>query len=273
MKTFSRSLPKLPVFILTLLASICLLSCEEVLQLDLSDIENQVVIEGVVSNSSSASKIRVGLTQSAFEKSQPVSLSGALVTLSDDQGNSEVVKESQPGVFIPSTITGVAGRVYRLRVGILGKEYSAESRMPLPMSLDTIKYITSSSWFSFNSTSLKYYLTDKPGIEEYCLIKAYSQNSSSFVWTIYSDKYAEGKQVVLESPEFNPTSNTIIVELIAVDKTTYEYFYSLREVLGNSISIPDLLRMSDFNPKSNLTNNALGYFSAQAMSRYVVNIR
>jgi hypothetical protein len=273
MKIFPRSLPKALDIVLALLASIFFLSCEEVLQLDLSNIENQIVIEGVVSNSSSSSKIRIGLAQSAFEKSQPKSLSGALVTLSDDLGNTEVVKESQPGVFIPSTISGVPGRVYNLRVRFLDKEYSAESRMPMPMSLDSIKYVTSSSWFSFSSTSLKYYLTDKPGTEEFCLIKAYSLNSTSFVWTIYSDKYADGKQVVLESPEFNPTNSTLVVELISVDKATYEYFYALREVLGNSISIPDLLRMNDFNPKSNLTNNALGYFSAQAQSRYVVNIK
>jgi hypothetical protein len=184
-----------------------------------------------------------------------------------------VLKEGEPGVFIPSVISGVPGRVYSLRVVFLGKEYSAESSMPMPMLLDSIRYVTSTSWFTVSSTSLRYYLTDKPGIEEYCLIKAYSQNSSSFVWTIYSDKYTDGKRVVLESPEFNPTSNTIVVELIAIDKATYEYFYSLRDVLGNSISIPDLLRMSDYNPKSNLTNNALGYFSAQAQSRYSVTIK
>jgi hypothetical protein len=93
------------------------------------------------------------------------------------------------------------------------------------------------------------------------------------VWTIYSDKYSDGKGVVLESPEFKPTSNTLVVELLSIDKATYEYFYSLRVMLGNGISIPDFLRTTDYNPKSNLTNNALGYFSAQAQSRYIVNIK
>jgi hypothetical protein len=273
MKIFSRYLSASLVFALALPASIFFLSCEEVLQLDLSDVENQTIIEGVVSNSSSSSKIRIGLTQSAFEKSQPQNISGALVTLTDDHGNSEVLKEGEPGVFIPSAISGIPGRAYNLSVAFAGKEYAAESRMPQPMALDSIKYVTSTSFFTFSSTILKYYLTDKPGVEEFCLIKAYSLNSSSFVWTIYSDKYANGKGVVLESPDFNPTSNTIIVELISIDKPAYEYFYSLRQVIGNGFSIPDLLRMSDYNPKSNLTNNALGYFSAQSQSRYVVTLK
>lgn len=273
MKVYLISLSVTLELALVLVLSVLFLSCEEVLPLDLSGIENQMVIEGVVSTSPSSSKIKIGLTQSAFERSQPGSVSGALVTLTDNLGNSEVLKESDPGVFILSTISGVPGRVYDLRVVFGGKEYTAESQMPLPMSLDSIRYVTSSSWLTFGATSLRYYLTDKPGVEEYCLIKAYSLNSSSFVWTVYSDKYANGKGVVLESPQFNPTNNTLVVEVLSIDKATYEYFYSLREMLGNDISIPDFLRMTDYNPKSNLTNNALGYFSAQSVSRYVVNIR
>jgi hypothetical protein len=273
MNIIQRSLPVARNIALLFMASIFFLSCEQVLELDLSDIEYQVVIEGIVSNAPSSSKIRIGLAQSAFEKSQPGNLSGALVTLSDELGNSENLKESEPGVFIPSTTSGVPGRGYNLKVQFGGREYSAVSRMPLPMSLDSIGNVTSTSWFTFNSTILKYYLTDKPGVEEFCLIKAYSLNSSSFVWTIYSDKYANGDEVVLESPEFSPTGNTVVVDLISIDKAAYEYFYSLRQVLGNSISIPDLLRMSDFNPKSNLSNNALGYFSAQAQTRYIVKLK
>ena len=264
------------VFRVTLpaLAAVLFLSCEEVINLDLSDVQNQVVIEGILSSSPSSSKISVSLTQSAFEKSEPVALRGAVVTLSDDQGTTEVVKEGPAGVFVPTVITGSPGRSYHLTVAVAGQEYSADSRMPAPMSLDSVRLTTSSSWPKlFGSTVLKYYLTDKPGVEEYCLIKAYNENSSSFIWTIYSDKYSDGKQVILESPTFVPTSSTVIVEVIAVDRAAYDYFYSLRDALPEGLSIPDWLLMTDYNPKSNLTNNALGYFSAQSVMRYTVSVR
>jgi hypothetical protein len=258
---------------LPLLASFFAWSCEDVLQLDLSDVHNQVVIEGIVSITPSSSSIKVSLTRNSFDNTQAPKVSGAVVTLSDDQGVTEVVTESPAGVFVPSVITGSPGRTYHLRVVAAGLEFTADSKMPSPMSLDSIRYTKSTSWFTYNSTVLKYYLTDTPAVDEYCLIRAYSQNSSSFVWTIYSDKYTDGGHVVLESPAFTPTSSTVVVEVLSVDKATYEYFYSLRDLLGDNISIPDMLRMTDYNPKSNLTNNALGYFSAQAQSRYIVTIK
>ena len=259
--------------VLPLVASFFAWSCEDVLQLDLSDVHNQVVIEGIVSNSPSSTSLKVSLTRNSFDNAQAPKLSGAVVTLSDDKGVKEVVTENPAGVFVPSVVTGSPGRMYHLSVVAAGLEFTADSKMPSPMSLDSIRYSKSTSWFTYNSTVLRYYITDNPAVEEYCLIKAYSQNSSSFVWTIYSDKYVDGGQIVLESPAFTPTSSTVVVEVLSVDKATYEYFYSLRDLLGNDISITDLLRMTDYNPKSNLTNNALGYFSAQAQSRYFVNIR
>jgi hypothetical protein len=245
-----------------------------VIDLDVSDIEPQLVVEGIVSNIPTASMVRLGFTQSAYTNSPPRDVNGAQVVVSDDAGNSEVLKQSSPGVFVPSVMNGVTGRKYTLNVTIDGREYSASSVMPMAMSLDSVRNVTSGSWLSFNSTTLQYYLTNRPGVAEFCLIKAYNQGSTAFVWTIYSDKYSDGQQVQLESPAFTPTGNTMLIEVISIDEATYEYFYSLREILGDgSISIPDLLRMSDFNPKSNLTNNALGYFSAQSKVLYTFRLK
>ena len=249
-----------------------LIACEDVIHLDLSDIQNQIVIEGIVSDSPASSKVTVSVTQNAYQKPQSSNLLGATVTLSDDQGTTEIVKEGQTGVFVPTTISGVPGRAYRLSVSVGGQVFTADSRMPAPMTLDSIRSVTSTSWLTFGSTTLRYYLTDNPTIDEFCVIKAYCLNSSSFVWTVYSDKYANGSHVMVESPEFSPTNATVVVEVYSVDKAVYDYFYSLRLVAGTSLSLPDLLRMSDYNPKSNISNNALGYFSAQTMRRYIVQL-
>jgi hypothetical protein len=259
---------------LTLLMSVLFVACEDVINLDVSDVEPQLFIEGVISSSSSASKVTIGFTQNAYTSSSARSVAGARIIVSDDAGNSEVLKQSAPGVFVPSAIIGEPGRKYFLNVKVDGKEYAATSTMPAAMSLDSVRNVSSTSWFIFTTSILKYYITNRPGIEEYCLIKAYNPGSSSFVWTIYSDKYTDGRQVDLVSPEFTPTTNTINVEIISIDKATYEYFYSVKEILGNgNLSLPDLLGMDDFNPKSNLTDNALGYFSAQSRVVYSVPVR
>ena len=272
MKTLSRYLTNKIVACLSLLASFLLLSCQEVIELDLADVESQIVIEGTISDTYTASRVKLSFAESAFVKSRPRATNGAVVTLSDDRGNSEILRETQAGIFVPTRITGVPHRTYTLQVQFDGREYTGLSTMPAPMSFDSIRCIALYGSPQFpNPLALEYYLTNRPGVEEYCLIKAYQPNDNNVFWTIYSDKYSDGKQVALKGPAFFSTNPTIVVDLIAIDKVTYEYFHALRQITGgDGVEVPDLLSINEYNPKSNLTNNALGYFSAQAQRTYML---
>ncbi|MFH0989492.1 MAG: DUF4249 family protein [bacterium] len=258
-----------------LLISLLFLSCEEVIDIDLDEVHDQIVIEGVLSDNHTLNKIKISMTESIFQKSQPKDIRGAQVTISDDAGNSETLAETQPGLYLPAKTYPIAPRIYTLRVEVNGMQYTAVSNMPSPMTMDSIKHTdVNTFWGFFSETKLQYYLTNKPGVEEYCLIKAYNQNSTSFYWTLYSDKYSDGQQVIVNSPSFSPTGNVIRIELISIDKATYEYFHSLREIIGEGdIEVSDFFKIKDFNPKSNLSNNALGYFSAQAQRNYQVYLQ
>jgi hypothetical protein len=272
MKTLLRFLSAKAAISFPLLVSLLFLSCEEVIDLDLSGVENQIVIEGTISETYSGSRVKLSFAASAFKKSQPRAATGAVVTLRDDLGNSETLNEIQPGIYAPTSILGAAHRTYTLTVEFGGQRYSAMSTMPAPMSFDSIRSIPLYYDPRFaNPVALEYYLSNQPGVEEYCLIKAYQPNDNTVYWTIYSDKYSDGKQVVLDGPAFFSANPTILVDLISIDKATYEYFYALRQITGgDGLELPDLLAINEYNPKSNLTNNALGYFSAQAQTTYVL---
>lgn len=274
MKALLRFLSMKAPAALSLSVSVLFLSCEEVINLDLSGVENQIVIEGTISEVYSASRVKLSFAESAFKKSQPRTATGAVVTIRDDLGNSETLNEIQPGIYALTGILGAPGRTYMLTVEFGGQRYSAVSTMPDPMTFDSIQSIPLYYDPQFlNPVALKYYLSNQPGVEEYCLIKAYQPDDNTVYWTIYSDKYSDGEQVVLDGPTFFSASSTIVVDLIAVDKATYDYFYTLRQITGDDIEVPDLLAINEYNPKSNLTNNALGYFSAQAQRTYVLTPR
>lgn len=260
--------------VLLSLTSLLSISCEEVIDLDLDQVPQRIVIEGIVSDKPSTSRITISFSESIYKRSASGNVAGAKVILSDNTGRSEQLQEIQAGVFGPSSV-GIAGREYRLTVTHGGMEYTATSHMPVAMALDSVRWTGSRfNQFFSNSGSLIYYVSNKPGIEEYCLIKAYNLNESSSKWTLYSDKYSDGKQVALESPSMNSSGVAMRIELLSIDRATYDYFVKLREVIGSDgFEIPDILRLSDFNPKSNLSNNALGYFSAQSQRDYLVNLR
>jgi hypothetical protein len=272
MAAYFRHISRTCISVTSLVASIFFLSCEEVINLDLDQVKERIVIEGIVSDKQSASKVKLSFTQSIYTKSPTKSTSGATVTLRDDLGNSEVLQEVQPGIFTPAKDPGAINREYTLTVVFGGTEYSATSRMPEAMTLDSVRTSGTNSWFSYQVT-LTYYLTNKKGVEEFCLLRAYNLNDSKFYWTLYSDKNSDGRQVALGGPSFLATGNTIRVELISIDKPTYDYFRSLQQLAGtDGFEAPDLVKLSDYNPQSNISNNALGYFSAQAQRDYVVTL-
>ena len=255
----------------SLFLSLFFLACEEVIDLDLEQVKERIVIEGVVSEKPSVSKVKISFTQSIYVRTQSKSASGAIVTLSDDVGNSEVLIESQPGIYTPTKALGFAKREYRLKVTMGGAEFSAVSRMPDAMTLDSVRAYDPRL---HNPFGLNYYLTNRPGVEEYCMIRTFRLNDTKFFWTLYSDKNSDGKQVVLAGPSSLAYNTTIRVELISLDKATYEYFRTLQELVSNDgFEAPDPLQLNEYNPRSNITNDALGYFSAQSQRDYVVSLR
>jgi hypothetical protein len=147
--------------------------------------------------------------------------------------------------------------------------------MPEPMALDSIRTeVSSFDIFFGRSVTLTYYLTNKPGVEEFCVIRAYNPGEGTFHWDVYSDRNSDGRQAALRGPSFSAYGTSVRVEVISIDKATYEYLRALEGISGeNGLEVPDVFRINDFNPKSNITNDALGYFSAQSQKDYVVRLR
>jgi hypothetical protein len=249
--------------------------CEETIDLDLDQMEERIVIEAVVSDRAGMSNVRLSFTENIYKRSPAKKAVGAVVTLSDDLGNSEVLGEVQPGLYAPTKIQGIINREYKLNVAFEGVNYSAVSRMPEPMALDSVRTeVSGFDIFFGRSVTLTYYLTNKPGVQEFCVIRAYSPGEGTFHWDVYSDKNSDGRQAALRGPSFSASGTSVRVEVISIDKATYEYLRALEEVSGeNGFELPDMLRSNDYNPKSNISNDALGYFSAQSQKDYVVRLR
>ena len=68
--------------------------------------------------------------------------------------------------------------------------------------------------------------------------------------------------------------NTLPVRILTLDKAAYEYFFLLNELSNNNgLDIPDILNVNTYNPKSNLSNGALGYFYAYSYKKYTAVAR
>jgi hypothetical protein len=83
-------------------------------------------------------------------------------------------------------------------------------------------------------------------------------------YRLYSDKLTNGNIAVyrVRARHTVVAGDTITVDLLSLDKSTYEYYRTLNDILTSDRSPTSL---SPANPNSNLSTGSLGYFAAYAI--------
>ena len=255
-------------------------SCEEVIDIDVEDIDQKIVIDGAITDANDGSRVVVSLTENVFSGSSNTKLSGANIIVEDDIGNSETLRETERGKYSFTAMRGEFGKTYKLKVDHNGNEYTGISTLNEPMKIDSIRFVQKYTYviwgIEYSSYFPKVYLKNREGVDEYCIIKINdSSNKINRTTIVYQDKYAGDNQIVLE---INNTGyqkdETINIELLTIDKAAYEYFFQLNDLSEDSgIDVPDMLRINTYNPKTNLSNGALGYFYAYSYKKYSVVVQ
>lgn len=257
----------------TLIASILMLlslvSCEDIIDVDLRSVDPELVIEGVVRQGMNA-EVRISRTKDFGDDNTYPPITDAQVTISDDAGHTEKLTADASGKFVAATITGVERRTYHLTVVHDGNRYTATSRMPPAVGIDSL-----TQWkfpmHDYNEPMLHF--ADPPGEESQWYRVAFAVNG---VWGDYekmmiSTEFIDGN--VIHYPlmvdfdngndDDDPLTNgdIVTVELQCMDKPTYKYFLTLYD---NAWALA--------NPTTNIVGGALGYFGAYAWSRGEVKV-
>jgi hypothetical protein len=198
-------------------------------------------------------------------------VSGAIVIISDDLGNEATMYETELGIYRNNSLIGVPGRTYKMEVQIDNKIYSAISKMPVPLELDSAVY----SLIYPQVYRVSCYFTDHKGIQDFCRLKIFRNHEYlNMEKILYNDKYTDGKVVSIDNiHELFYLKDKVNIELLSIDKNIYDFYsviFSQEDFDPTDQSIIDL---ASANPKSNISNNALGYFSAQTVRGYSILIK
>ena len=254
-------------------------SChQDVINIDLTEIGSQIIIEGSITDRDGPYTIKISRTASHFRQGDYPPVTEAVVRLSDNAGHSETLVQTEPGIYKTHRTQGIPGRTYTLEVSVEGEAYSASSTMPRPIALDSLSYIKDSRRVAFVSC----YFTDHKDVDDYCRFKIYRNgdmlNKYWHDYILYNGKYTDGEQVVIDDFYKNRfyLNDYVRIELLTIDKVMYEYWYMLYSLLDQDY-VDDVMEtafspITIFNPTSNLSNHALGYFSAHTMRVYTFTI-
>ena len=254
-------------------------SCEKVVSIDLNKADPHMVVEGVVSDQTGPYTVKLSKTGNYFEPAlvfPPVS--GALIVVTDDQGQRDTLKEVTSGIYQSSTLLGIAGRTYSLDVIAEGRSYNAISSMPKKIFIDSLFALARKE--SREQPGYDIYVTfkDPPEPGNYYRINARSSAAipadsiDGRRYRVYTDKLTDGNEMAerIRAGRNVAIGDTITIDLLSIDRGTYDYFNTLRDVLSSDRAATSL---APTNPNTNVSNGSLGYFSAWTIDTRTIIIK
>lgn len=263
---------------ITLAASI-LSSCQKVINIDLNSVAPEIIIEGNVSNQVGSCTVDLSKTVNFSDSNVFPPVTGASVTINDNAGNSEILAEVSSGVYKTSTLQGTVGRAYTIIVTANGKNYQAVSTMAAPVAIDTIIIKTSTGFGGGGmgggnnvNKSLTLRFTDPVGTANYYRLVEIVNGVLVNTISITSDNLRDGEVIeenLREGSDIKLQIGDIVtVQLQSIDKNVYEYFRTFNQSSGGGFT-----SASPANPTSNISNGALGYFSAYSVTSKTVVVQ
>lgn len=249
------------ICLLVFCVALGLSGCQKVVQLDLRTAPPVYVIEGNITDQPGPYTVRILQTTGFYAADTFPGVAGAVVSIRDGAGYSEVLTDEGGGIYQTVNLQGVHGQTYALRV-LIGKDsFSATSTMPYRVNLDSV-YITPvrNSGKSVLVAVPAFTNPVGPGIAYYYFdqtINGYLDKSFYYWNSKFSEGLANTFNLERSSPDSTlHTGDNVRVEMQCLDLAMYNYWESMdQSASGSGGSYPG-------NPVTNLSGGALGYFSA-----------
>lgn len=253
-------------WLLVLIAAFVFYSCTKVINVDLNSSSPQIVIEGNITNAAGPYQVKISKTVNFSASNVYPAVSGATVKITDSTTSTiNTLAETTAGTYTTSNIQGIPGHTYLLSVLAEGKTYTASSKMPQAVALDSLTFQKNSNFGNTRIFAVPNF-QDPAGIDNYYTFTEYINNVKFTKFTfVFDDRLSDGRyisqQLFTDSSYIN-VGDSVALQMNCVDKNVYNYFNTLQSAIsGNSFQ-----SASPSNPVSNISNGALGYFSASTVS-------
>lgn len=239
--------------------------CEKVVNLQYKGNQSGIVIEGNISNDAGPYFVKITKSIPLSETGLYPPVDNAIVVISDDAGNSETLTALGNGLYSTADTDGVEGRTYTLTVQAEAKTYTAQSTMPQRVFFDSIKVekllVTGDTVFNL----IPVYNDPVSRGNNYRFILTHNSKLIS-QHLVLNDEIKNGlvNTLKLEIDDDNlelKTGDSIRVKMQCIDKKVALYYTTLALMADSGPgggTTPN-------NPPNNISNGALGIFSAHTM--------
>lgn len=260
-------------FILGLILLVGLLSCEEVVEIDLETETPRLVVEASINwNKGTDGRLQqITLTHTTpYFDTASSPATGAIVYIEESDGQRyDFIEEGTSGVYISESFNPKLQRTYILFIQYQDEIYQAEESM---VPVTNLAYITQNngSVFSNDYIELKAYFEDPVEEENYYFYKFEAMKDHTI--NVTEDRLLNGNEMfaIFVSEELEK-GDQVKVSLYGVSKQYYNYMFTLISQSGESMSPfatqPATVKGNIVN-LNNPENFALGYFRVSQEDTY-----
>ncbi len=287
----------------SLLLGLSLMSCEDVIQLDVPETEKYLVVEGTITDQAGEQIIKLSESQALLSSDMPKAITNAVVKVTDNTGKVYEFKDTQnQGIYkwTPSSandIMGKIGNTYTLQVTSAGETFKAISELRRVPKIDSIVYKYEDSP-SPNQTGddkpkegyeANFYANDFVGVGDCYRIKVYKNgklfSGAENIVIAYDaiankSKVGDGLMFILPlrraiSPELYQENDKVKVELNSITEANFDFWTQLRTELNNTglFATPSArIPCNVINTNPNSSKKAAGWFGTSAVTSLEVTI-
>lgn len=241
-------------------------SCEEIIELDLKNAEPRLVIEAVVDAGSGTGIVYLTKSNGFYDPISIELVAGATVTITQADGAEVALNSFADGIYLGTGIVANEGDTLSILVTDSdGNEYRAKAKTPHSVAIDSLEIIEVGGGRAgggpFGGDGDKVYQIfthwqDKGGTESFYRVRATVNDTlQANVYTLADDLLLEGEAMTIPFFQTFEGGDTVTMQLLSIDKSTYTYYDNLSSIQGGGFS-----SSTPFNPNGNFDNNALGYF-------------
>lgn len=245
-----------------------LISCEDVIELDLDSEEPRLVIDASINwikgTSGNEQTIKLSLTTPYFSDAIHAA-NNAIVTISDENNNFfEFLEEGNSGLYKSSNFIPVIGEKYFLTIQYENETYVAEETFIEVNDYDFIQQAEGAG-FSGEDFEIKAFFTDPVDVENHYLFEFQPEILNIPDLGVYEDRFTNGNQMFgYYSNEDLEVGQVVTIKNYGISKEFYNYMFILLQQNSQDSGGPFETQPStvkgNCSNQTNSENYPLGYF-------------
>lgn len=256
-------------YIFLLIVSVFVLSCEEVIEVDLKTGEPRLVIEASIKwqkdTNGKEQIVKLSTTTGFYSTSIP-KVSGATVSIKNAENQIFSFAEiPNTGDYKCDNFVPIVGETYTLTVVYKGETYQATETLQSVTKIETITQ-KNDSGFSGKEYEIEIFFKD-PLEKNFYMAKIFPSSFKSPSYSVNDDNFTNGnlKKWIFGDEELKK-GNTIAITHYGISEAYYTYMSKIISISsssggGSPFQTPPATVRGNIVNQTNINNFALGYFS------------